>query len=286
MNKLLAFLKRHILLIPLLILVVVVIGGITYFGGNQGIQREGVRTLEDNLPQPTPLPSLAAPDVPFAGLDPAIVDYLNDNPAFYDAAPGFDLEPLGAYLPRTGTAADIFNATQPTPTPTPLPYPTAPPLPLPLVGQTVLPTVSPFTDEGIPRTVPYVVADGTACAPEGNPVEGILTQRFHRYHGGIDIGVGLGTPVLATHSGEVTFAGWSDVGYGYLVTLESGPYITYYAHNTSFNVSEGQFVGRNSIIAWSGSTGNSSGPHVHYETRIDDVTVDPLTFHQRRLPTC
>jgi len=280
------FIRRHILLIPLLLFVLVVIGGITYFSGNRGIQRDGVRTLDGEVPSPAPIPTFALPDVAFSGLDPAIADYFNDDPARFEVVPGLDVEPLGAYLPRTGSIAAVFGDVEPTPTPTPLPYPTAPPLPLPLVDQTVLPTISPFTDEGIPRTVPYVVADGSSCAPEGNPVEGILTQRFHRYHGGIDIGVGLGTPVLATHSGEVTYADWSDVGYGYLVVLESGPYITYYAHNTSFNVSEGQFVGKNSIIAWSGNTGNSSGPHVHYETRIDDVTVDPLTFHQRRLPTC
>jgi murein DD-endopeptidase MepM/ murein hydrolase activator NlpD len=98
--------------------------------------------------------------------------------------------------------------------------------------------------------------------------------------------VPLGTPVIATHSAQVIFAGWSDIGYGYLVILQSGPYITYYAHNTSFNVTEGQYVGAGSIISWSGSTGNSSGPHVHYETRINDIPVDPLTFGNRGYSTC
>jgi murein DD-endopeptidase MepM/ murein hydrolase activator NlpD len=133
------------------------------------------------------------------------------------------------------------------------------------------------------RVLPIV---GDSCAPGGNPVEGVLTQRYHRYHNGIDIGVPLGTPVLATHSGEVIYADWSTIGYGYLVIVQSDRYITYYAHNTSFNVEEGMLVGKGSILAWSGSTGNSSGPHVHYETRIDDVPVDPLTFSARGLPTC
>src|SRR5262249_35497002 len=127
---------------------------------------------------------------------------------------------------------------------------------------------------------------GATCAPAGLPVDGILTQRFHAGHSGVDLGVPLGTPVLATMSAQVTFADWSTIGYGYLVILQNGPYITYYAHNTSFNVSVGQFVGKGSIVSWSGSTGNSTGPHVHYETRINDVPVDPLTFESRGYPTC
>src|SRR5262249_47853807 len=102
----------------------------------------------------------------------------------------------------------------------------------------------------------------------------------------IDIGVPLGTPVLATQSGQVTFADWSPVGYGNLVIIQNGNFITYYAHNTSFNVIIGQTVRKGSVIAFSGSTGNSSGPHVHYETRIDDVPVDPLTFESRGYPSC
>jgi murein DD-endopeptidase MepM/ murein hydrolase activator NlpD len=102
----------------------------------------------------------------------------------------------------------------------------------------------------------------------------------------MDIGVPFNTPVIATHSGIVTWADWSEIGYGYLVIIQSGVYITYYAHNTSFNVEVGAYVGKGSIVAWSGSTGNSSGPHVHYETRINDIPVDPLTFESRNYPTC
>jgi murein DD-endopeptidase MepM/ murein hydrolase activator NlpD len=117
-------------------------------------------------------------------------------------------------------------------------------------------------------------------------VSGVLTQRYHRWHIGIDLGVPLNTPVVASHSGTVTFAGWSDIGYGYLVIVQSGSFITYYAHQTSLNVVAGQSVARWSVLGWSGSTGNSSGPHVHYETRINDVPVDPLTFEQRGYGTC
>ncbi|MEL7235367.1 MAG: M23 family metallopeptidase, partial [Chloroflexota bacterium] len=70
------------------------------------------------------------------------------------------------------------------------------------------------------------------------------------------------------------------------VILQSGAFITYYAHNTSFNVEPGQAVGKGSIIAWSGNTGNSTGPHVHYETRLNDIPVDPLTFDNRGYYSC
>ena len=147
----------------------------------------------------------------------------------------------------------------------------------------VLPTVSQSTDAENARILPYNTGN---CAPTGLPLDGILTQRFHRYHSGIDIGVPSNTPVLATHSGQVTFADWSDIGYGYLVIIQNAQFITYYAHNTSFNVNSGDLVGQGSIVAWSGSTGNSSGPHVHYETRINDIPVDPLTFSSRGYQSC
>jgi murein DD-endopeptidase MepM/ murein hydrolase activator NlpD len=84
----------------------------------------------------------------------------------------------------------------------------------------------------------------------------------------------------------VIFAGWSTVGYGNLVILQNGAFITYYAHLSDFNVVTGQQVGSASVIGWTGSTGNSTGPHIHYEVRINDVPVDPLTFENRGYPAC
>jgi murein DD-endopeptidase MepM/ murein hydrolase activator NlpD len=124
------------------------------------------------------------------------------------------------------------------------------------------------------------------CAPSGNPAEGILSQRYHRYHPGIDMSVPINTPVIATHSGIVTFADWSDIGYGFLVIIQNGQFISYYGHNTSFNVQRGMQVVKGSIVAWSGSSGNSSGPHIHYETRLNDYPIDPLTFASRGFPSC
>jgi murein DD-endopeptidase MepM/ murein hydrolase activator NlpD len=95
-----------------------------------------------------------------------------------------------------------------------------------------------------------------------------------------------GRRCYATHSGQVLFAGWSTVGYGNLVIIQNGAFITYYAHLSRFNVVDGQQVGAGSVIAWSGNTGNSTGPHIHYEVRINDVPVDPHTFEARGYPWC
>src|SRR5262249_43145826 len=136
-----------------------------------------------------------------------------------------------------------------------------------------------------PPTATYV-SDGEGCAPRGFPVNGILTQRFSRYHPGLDLAVNLGTPVLATHSGMVVYAGFRWDGYGNLVIIQNGRYVTYYAHNHALMVTVGQIVHTGQLIALSGSTGWSSGAHVHYETHIDNVPVDPSTFDARGLRSC
>ena len=272
--------RRHGVFLLLLLLCVLVIAAVVYLVGLLGIRRDDTTlTLRR-----TPTAAVALQALQLPPVNPAIAEYLEPG----IVPPNAQVPPLGAYLPRTGNT--VFDLTEPTLAPTPLPYPTSPPLPTPgdddEASDLTIPTLSSFTEDGTPRTLPYEIEDGIDCAPSGNPVEGVLTQRYHLYHRGVDVGVPLGTPVLATQSGQVIFAGWSEIGYGYLVIVQSGPFITYYAHNTSFNVSVGQFIGRESIIAWSGSTGNSSGPHVHYETRINDIPVDPLTFDNRGFSAC
>ncbi|MDX1992652.1 MAG: M23 family metallopeptidase [bacterium] len=282
------FIRRHALFVALLLFMLVSIAGGTYFAGILGVSRPPLRSVETRIP--TVLPPLPGTSVDrYFQLDPAIVDYLNNRQPSYSAAVvdvfGLDIQPIGAFLPRTGNTQ--FNLAAPTPLPTPLPYPTSPPLPVPPLPTSAVPTVPPevATAETF-RTLPYIVPENVDCAPAGRPVDGLLTQRFHLTHPGIDLALPLGSPVFATHSGQVIFADWSEIGYGYLVIVQSGPFISYYAHNTSFNVLSGQLIGKGSIVAWSGSTGNSSGPHVHYETRINDIPVDPLTFDSRGYPSC
>ena len=98
------------------------------------------------------------------------------------------------------------------------------------------------------------------------------------YHEGLDIAADYGAPVSATASGTVTRAGWVD-GYGYLVEVKhDGDITTRYGHNSAILVTEGQQVEQGTILALVGSTGNSTGPHCHYEVRIHGDAVDPTYF--------
>ena len=93
--------------------------------------------------------------------------------------------------------------------------------------------------------------------------------RWGRMHEGIDISVSTGTPVVAAKAGVVIVAGWLG-GYGNLVVVDHGGGVaTAYGHNTSVTVGVGQYVEQGQLIAYSGSTGHSTGPHVHFEVRIN-----------------
>ncbi len=114
------------------------------------------------------------------------------------------------------------------------------------------------------------------------PVHGVLTSgfgwRWGRMHEGIDLAVPNGTPVVSAASGTVIVAGWMG-GYGNLVVVDHGGGIsTAYGHNTSVTVGVGQQVSQGSLIAYSGNTGHSTGPHVHFEVRINGAAVDPLGY--------
>ena len=114
------------------------------------------------------------------------------------------------------------------------------------------------------------------------PVHGVMTSsfgwRWGRMHEGIDIAVGSGTPVVASASGTVIVAGWVG-GYGNLVVIDHGNGIaTAYGHNTNVTVGTGQQVAQGQLIAYSGSTGHSTGPHVHFEVRVNGSPVDPLGY--------
>ncbi len=284
MRRMQNILKRTIA-IWLPITIAIGTGLLMLLSGILGIQPSRNTLLDTTLNITVSPPPASAPISPYPPINSILLDYVDQSEAQANSSIlqvyGAGVPPVGAYMPRSGNTQ--FNLLQPTLTPSPLPYPTSPPLPLPPLPGNLIPTVSALDENGVPRVLPYA---GDECAPTGNPVDGILTQRFHAYHSGIDIAIPLDSAVLSTHSGTVTFAGWSEVGYGYLVIIQNGRFITYYAHNNSFNVTVGAQIGANSIIAWSGSTGNSSGPHVHYETRIDDIPVDPLTFSSRGYKTC
>ena len=102
--------------------------------------------------------------------------------------------------------------------------------------------------------------------------------RWGRKHAGTDFASGLGTPIYATADGVVTFAGWQS-GYGRLVKIEHKHGLeTRYAHQSNIRVKVGQRVSRGDRIGDMGSSGNSTGTHLHYEIRVDGEAVNPMIF--------
>jgi len=114
--------------------------------------------------------------------------------------------------------------------------------------------------------------------PVSGPVTSGFGWRWGRMHEGIDIAVPTGTAVAAAASGRVIVAGWMG-GYGNLVVIDHGGGLaTAYGHNSSIVVGYGSAVSQGQTIALSGSTGNSTGPHVHFEVRVNGSPVDPLGY--------
>lgn len=110
------------------------------------------------------------------------------------------------------------------------------------------------------------------------PTSGSITNRFRSNHSGIDIANKTGTPIKAVESGYVTFAGWQG-GYGNFVIVDHGNgLVTRYAHCSSIKVSVGQKVSRGQTIATVGSTGRSTGPHLHFEVLVNGGFRNPLSY--------
>jgi murein DD-endopeptidase MepM/ murein hydrolase activator NlpD len=134
------------------------------------------------------------------------------------------------------------------------------------------------------------LADGAIAVPSEKPVRtaeftsgfGIRSDPFKGYaarHQGIDLAAPIGTPVYATADGTVTTAGWNNGGYGNLIKVDHGRGIeTRYGHLSAILVSAGQHIVRGQQIGRMGSTGRSTGSHLHYEVRIDDHAVNPIPF--------
>ena len=103
--------------------------------------------------------------------------------------------------------------------------------------------------------------------------------RWGRLHSGVDLAVPEGTPVRASDNGKVILAENSGDGYGNYIILDHGNgFKTLYGHNSALCVSVGDIVSQGDLIAYSGSTGNSTGPHLHFEIHLDDEKVDPERF--------
>jgi murein DD-endopeptidase MepM/ murein hydrolase activator NlpD len=127
------------------------------------------------------------------------------------------------------------------------------------------------TGSGVPSSAGFIwPVDGTVVSGYG--------WRWGRMHEGIDIAASTGTPIWAAAAGSVIYAGWLG-GYGNLVVVDHGNGLaTAYAHASSILVSVGQSVSQGETVSLVGSTGNSSGPHLHFEVRVNGSAVDPLLY--------
>jgi len=134
-------------------------------------------------------------------------------------------------------------------------------------------------------TADWVRANST---PNLWPVEGTITGAFGEridpfngegaFHSGVDISAAVGQPVLAPADGTVTFADFLG-GYGRAVSIDHGHGITTrYGHLASFAIAAGQYIHRGDVIGYVGLSGRSTGPHLHYEVRINDTPVNPYKY--------
>lgn len=125
-----------------------------------------------------------------------------------------------------------------------------------------------------------------AAIPSLNPVGGAVaagfgwrTDPWPEFHKGLDLEANFGAPVRASAAGTVASAGWDAGGFGIKVDIDHGNgYHTWYAHLSRVTVSAGRHVTKGQQIALSGSTGESTGPHLHYQVMYDGQAIDPLPF--------
>ncbi|WP_260925723.1 M23 family metallopeptidase [Novosphingobium sp. 9] len=128
----------------------------------------------------------------------------------------------------------------------------------------------------IPSLVPVdYVRESSGFGLRDHPILGGI-----RAHKGLDLAAPTGTPIHATADGVVGRAQWVS-GYGLLVQLEHGGDLeTRYGHMSRIAVADGQFVHKGDVIGYVGQTGYATGPHLHYEVRVDGVAVDPTPYMQ------
>lgn len=134
----------------------------------------------------------------------------------------------------------------------------------------------------LPRFANVLTPDAGSVTAAGSfvwPAFGRITQPFRSYHRAIDIANKDGGTILAADAGKVIVAGWTNSGYGNHVIIDhENGYVTLYAHMSSLSVVSGQKVGRGAVLGQMGSTGRSTGTHLHFEIRSGGGNVDPLGY--------
>jgi murein DD-endopeptidase MepM/ murein hydrolase activator NlpD len=126
------------------------------------------------------------------------------------------------------------------------------------------------------RELHWPQPDLSPGSPFAWPVVGQITQGYSKKHPALDLGAPYGSSVYAAQTGTVTHSGWARTGYGYTVILDHGEGVqSLYSHMKGTWVTVGQKVERGQLIGEVGSTGHSTGPHVHFEIRVEGKRVDP-----------
>ena len=130
----------------------------------------------------------------------------------------------------------------------------------------------------------YVAQMSSPLARDRFKLNSRFGPRGGSFHEGLDLAAESGTNIYAAHSGEVVYAGEGMSGYGKLLVLRDGPIMTVYGHNRKVFVGFGDLVEKGQKIAEVGSTGRASGPHLHFEVRVQTVdgtyaAVDPFVFY-------
>ncbi len=152
------------------------------------------------------------------------------------------------------------------------------------IGQQIIVPDGEMPDEIIlsPRNTTASTPNAGAVSATGNwiwPAAGTITQQFKPWHKGIDIANHNGGSILAADSGTIVHASWDNSGYGNMVMIDHGNgYRTLYGHLSKFAVVLGQTVKRGDVLGQMGSTGRSTGTHLHFEIRTSKGNVNPLSY--------
>lgn len=145
--------------------------------------------------------------------------------------------------------------------------------------KTVVPAVARVEISGTRKTISGQ-GTGSFIAPVKAPVTSSFGSRWGRQHKGTDFGAETGDNIVAADSGTVSFSGWQD-GFGNLIIIDhKNGYETYYAHCSELYVSKGCLLNSGDLIASVGNTGNSTGPHLHFEIRYKGEAVDAMSYIQ------
>jgi len=214
-----------------------------------------------------------------AGLAAGLASLVTANPAFANASANADiLAPLRAAQAAKHQSGDeefrqLFSSWQS--------------MDRPAVRQNLVSIANPARNGGaIPGFAPQKVSIPSLVPVEGVKLTSDFGMRWHpvlggrRQHKGVDLAAPIGTPIHAAADGVVERADWFS-GYDLYVAIEHGGEIeTRYGHMSRLNVASGQMVHKGDIIGYVGTTGRSTGPHLHYEVRIAGEAVNPMPYLQ------